>query len=180
MLLWDAPVPAPPSVAPGSQYVFVAAAADPGWLDYLSAVSSLVAALGAIGALYVAAKVAIKELARHHLDAEDRRRRDERGQAEAVTAWAVPRVDREAEGGNPMRNGSVRNASDQAVYDVTIPWRSGPPTVVGVLPPQSTRFINGPGALLSAAAFPVRFRDAAGRWWLRTAEGELSREGQMS
>jgi hypothetical protein len=122
-------------------------------------------------------------------DASEREARDrdaeQRHQAERIVAWA------EWETVQPMMAGGdighwkllLKNSSDLPAFEVTVmaltpdeTWRhtaSDP-----VLPPHSTRSVKAdPGAgrqgHVTRPEVGLRFRDAAGRWWLRTPTGGL-------
>jgi len=151
--------------------------------DWLTAakVTDWLTAIGTCSAVIVSLYFASKE-------ARDKRKRDERHQAELVTAWFVP-----YEGSEDERYDSglrIQNASDQLIYDVVAEVLIRRETavndteerniafgaMVGNVPPGgfTARINTGGGALGARHLIEFAFQDAAGRYWLRYANGKLA------
>src|SRR5215831_18474889 len=148
----------------------------------MSEVTDWLTAIGTFGAVVVSLGLALKEF-------RDKRKRDERHQAELVTAWFVPYerpMDEEEKYDAGLR---VHNASNQLIYDVVAEVLIRRKTavndtkeknlafgaMVGNVPPGGfTAGINtGGGALDARHLIELAFQDAAGRYWLRKANGKL-------
>lgn len=153
------------------------------WGDY----PTWLAAVGTIAAVIVALALAGRE-ARH------RKRESERNQAELITAWLIPDGDLTTSGLVLPVIGIV-NASQQLAYRVIaslVPVRGairddfresiGRPAGAfrafkGELPPGRTNLeVENPGGGMHIRfAVELSFRDAAGRTWVRKADGQLVR-----
>ena len=150
----------------------------------MTATTDWLTAIGTCGAVAVSLGLSIIEL-------RSRGRREERRQAEQITAWYVPyegtpREDR------PMDVGlRINNGSNQLVYDLVAECLLGRKTAVGdtedmnlefgalignVPPGGYTGYINTSGGALGRRhGLEFAFQDAAGRYWLRRANGKLER-----
>jgi hypothetical protein len=147
----------------------------------MSVVTDWLTSIGTCGAVIVSLWLALKE-------GRDRRKRDERHQAELVTACFVPYegpMDEEEKYDSGLR---VHNASNQLIYDVVAEVLIRRKTavndteeknlifgaMVGNVPPGGfTASINTGGGALGARHINFAFQDAAGRYWLRNANGTL-------
>jgi hypothetical protein len=146
----------------------------------MTEVTDWLTAIGTCGAVTVSLWLALKEM-------RDKRKRDERHQAELVTAWFVPYKDEDGEAYSGLR---VHNASNQMIYDVvaevlirrktavndTEERNIGFGAMVGNVPPGGfTARIHREGMLGAQHLIEFAFQDAAGRYWLRHANGKLER-----
>jgi hypothetical protein len=143
--------------------------------------------MGTIGAVFAAVIIAGR-------DARDRRREREQQQADQVTAW-LDQVGGPTTAGLRMPVVAIVNGSQQLAYRVIaslVPVRgairqdfrpvvgAGPwefRAFKGELPPGRTNLeIEHPGGGMHIRfAIELAFRDAAGRSWVRSAEGKLRR-----
>ena len=149
--------------------------------DWLTAakVTDWLTAIGTCSAVIVSLYFASKE-------ARDKRKRDERHQAELVTAWFVPYEGTDERYDAELR---VQNASDQLIYDVIAEVLISRKTAVndteerniafgatvGNVPPGgfTASIDTGGGALGRRHLIELAFQDAAGRYWLHNANGKL-------
>jgi hypothetical protein len=153
------------------------------WGDY----PTWLAAIGTILAVVVALGLASRE-------SRDRRRADERRQAELITAW-LETVGDATTAGLVMPVVAIVNGSQQLAYRVIaslVPVRGAISDnfreVIGRQPGEFRAFkgelplgrtnieIRHPGGGMHIRfAIEIAFCDAAGRSWVRTAQGELKR-----
>jgi len=141
-------------------------------------------AIGTCGAVFVSLGLSFNEL-------RSRRKREEREQAEQITAWYVP-FEGEPREDRPMCVGlRISNGSNQLVYDLVAQCLLGRRTAVGdtedrnlefgalignVPPGGYTGYINTSGGALGRRhGLEFAFQDAAGLYWLRRANGKLER-----
>jgi hypothetical protein len=150
-------------------------------LDWVSAISSVISALG----VAVAIVLLFPQLREFRSNAAER----ERSVAVKVTAWAEKRDDK-------GRWIVAHNASDRPVYEVRLwlirgdpvpeqesepPWNRRPTAQRAVLTPHDDlRYRISAAAMRTAAPLtrpPVEivFRDDSERWWWRDAMGRLVR-----
>lgn len=134
------------------------------------------AAIGTVGALFVALILLRNELA-------DRRRAAEvadRRPADGIFAWAEPRTD--AGGWQTF----VHNRSDEPIYDAVVYFTplTDPPlpteeSVWGTVPPggpkAGDRYGDRPGDLFGIPPVEIEFTDGRGRHWRRDDTGQLQR-----
>ncbi len=140
-----------------------------------------VAAVGTVGAVIVALVLSGRE-GRRQIRAQRRH------QAELVTGWLSGNSRSSSETQQMLRRVDLQNASSQLVYHViislvitrgagTIQREYGTEyrTFLGELPPgkRSTEIEHGDGGMMMRFGIELAFRDAAGRSWLRDADGLL-------
>jgi hypothetical protein len=150
----------------------------------MTAATDWLTALGTCGAVVVSLGLSFNELL-------SRRRREEREQAEQITAWFVPLEGKPPEG-HPMAVGlRISNGSNQLVYDLIAQCLLGRRTaagdsedmnlefgaLIGNVPPGGyTGYINTSGGGVGRRhGLEFAFQDASGRYWLRRANGRLER-----
>lgn len=134
------------------------------------------AAVGTVGALFVALALLCREMKdrRHAAEMADRK------PADGVFAWVEPRTD--AGGWQTF----VLNRSDQPVYDAVVYFTplTDPPlptveSVWGTVPPgdprPGDRFGDHPTDLFGIPTVEIEFTDGRGRHWRRDADGQLRR-----
>jgi hypothetical protein len=158
-----------------------------GWAEGLTAVASVLAAVGTVGALVAAfVQIANERTARRRL-ANEADQRDRRAQAELVSAW----YDRDIEeAGSLHAYLTLSNRSDapvyQAVATLVIVRGAGPVSgrevrddasrsVLWNIPPGRMRTVvsGGWAGMSRVPAGELAFTDAAGHHWLRRADGRL-------
>lgn len=136
------------------------------------------AAIGTVGALFVALVLLRNELA-------DRRRAAEvadRRPADGIFAWAEPRTD--AGGWQTF----ILNRSDEPIYDAVVyftpltdPAIPTQESVWGTIPPggpkPGDRYGDRPGDLFGIPPVEIEFTDGRGRHWRRDARGQLQKLG---
>lgn len=150
--------------------------------DWLSAVGSLVAAAGALGALVIGVVLLRPQLS----DFRSRRSEAEQAQAATITAWS----ERLAPEGRWL---VAHNGSDSPVFDVRLWLITGDPPEHEDAPPQRApsaaravltphdelRYLIDANRLKPPPAtrppVEVAFRDIAGREWWRDAMGRLKK-----
>jgi hypothetical protein len=151
---------------------------------FMTEVTDWLTAIGTCGAVVVSLGLALKEL-------RDKRKRDERHQAELVTAWFVPYEGPKDDEYAEYSGLRVHNASDQLIYDVVAEVLISRKTavndteerniafgaMVGNVPPGgfTARINTGGGAMGRRHLVEFAFQDAASRYWLRHANGKLER-----
>jgi hypothetical protein len=166
----------------------------PTWIVALATASALVAAFRA--ALYTKRLFETEQ-------ARDARaeQRDLRAQAEHVSAW-IQAKDQKIVAGSFTRSLGIQlstallNSSTQAVYDVKMTFSAGSVVAgltdsIDVLPPLTKAALRPlpklaqtqleAGLQTSSGETPrvaLEFSDAAGRRWLRAADGTLEQQGQ--
>jgi hypothetical protein len=153
------------------------------WGDY----PTWLAAIGTVGAVFTAVVIAGR-------DARERRRERERQQAELITAW-LDQIGGPTTAGLVLPVIAIVNGSQQLAYRVIaslVPVRGAITddfrqrmeregeafrVFVGELPPGRTnRQVEYPGGGMQIRfAVELALRDAAGRSWVRTAQGDLQR-----
>jgi hypothetical protein len=156
--------------------------------DWITAVGTAGGAIGTVGAVIVALRLARRSDQREW-------RREERHQAERVTAWMEPIDNPTAEEQqNDLQVLCIRNASDLLIYDLiaevvgvqgsfrkTAVGDNGDNNVrlgarVGTVRPGETRArisTDSGRGMYKRFAIEIAFIDAAGRRWLRRADGSL-------
>jgi len=153
------------------------------WGDY----PTWLAAVGTIGAVFAAVIIAGR-------DARDRRREREQQQADQMTAW-LDQIGGPTTAGLVLPVIAIINGSQQLAYRVIaslVPVRGAISedfrqkigreaeafrTFKGELPPGRTNLeVQYPGGGMQIRfAVELAFRDAAGRSWVRSADGVLKR-----
>src|SRR5581483_640017 len=156
--------------------------------EWITAFATVGSALGTIGAVIVALWLARNK-------GRETREREDRRQAEQITAWFVPYTGEQSSSYMVYMGLRVRNASDQLVYDLIAEvvsvqgafrdaavGESGERnleygTLVGNVPPGevTTRINTGGRGMYVRHAIELAFKDAAGRCWLRRGNGSLER-----
>jgi hypothetical protein len=153
----------------------------------VSVAADWLTAVGTCGAVIVSVGLAIKELV-------DKRKRDERRQAELITAWFVPYPGEKPEHREVFVGLYVSNASSQLIYDFVAVCLLGRRTAVdgpgdlnlgmgaliGNVPPGGyTGYVNTSGGALGRRhSLEFAFPDSAGRYWFRGTNGKLRRISQ--
>lgn len=161
------PLPAPPVVTDPVYHVVV----QSDWLDYLTA-------FGTVAAVLVALYLGLFDVLRWVRDERKRRSEEIRADAERVSAWTERSM--RVQGSYSLREqvhefvGVVANDAKRPIYEAAIEYESSPPVVVGFVAPGE-RVVVRDSTMPEGRAegLPVTFRDAAGRWWHRTADGEI-------
>jgi hypothetical protein len=154
----------------------------------LSEITDWLTAIGTCGAVITSLYFAAK-------DTRERRRHDERAQAEKLTAWFVP-YEGEQDNIHKIYLGlRIKNSSDELIYDVIAESVSLQGafrhTAVGdtdernrefgvlvgnIAPGEYTTRINyGGGGMHKRFWIELAFQDAAGRFWVRHGDGKLER-----
>jgi hypothetical protein len=160
--------------------------------DWISAIGSIGGAVATSAAVVTALWLAGKQ---------DRAstRRQEREQAEKITAWYIDFAGPQPIPGRLMTGIRIKNASDQVVYDLVAQvvglqgsfrrtavgdtaernYEYGAP--VGNIPPgEVDSFIDGSGGGMHRRfGVEFAFQDAAGRFWLRRGNGTLDRVSDL-
>jgi hypothetical protein len=160
--------------------------------DWIIAGGTALAAVGTVGALFVALRQIKTERDARQLQEADTRRKERREQAERVSAW-LSGPDLETIQPVALLNGSSEPVYRAVVWMVFIQG-AGPQTgkeaaalyreqgtwhfysALSVIPPgrSYTSFGGGWGALSARPGVEVAFTDRAGIHWLRSADGVLN------
>ena len=156
--------------------------------DWISALATVGAAVGTVAAVITSLWLARRQ-------GREIREREDRQQAEQLTAWFVPY---EGEQDNPTKlyiGLRIKNASNQLVYDVvaqtvgvqgsfrktavgdTDEKNRYYGALIGNVPPGeiTTRIDNSGGGMHRRFWVELAFQDAAGRYWIRHGNGVLKR-----
>jgi hypothetical protein len=156
--------------------------------DWISALATVGSAFGTVAAVIVALWLAQKQ-------GRQIRRREERYQAERLTAWFVPYEGPQDHPHRVWQRLRLNNSSDQVIYDVIaqIVALQGAfrdtgvgegdlrnlefGALVGNLPPGevTVRINTGGHGMALRHGIELAFKDAAGRYWLRRGNGSLER-----
>jgi hypothetical protein len=159
--------------------------------EWLSAIGEIGGALATTAAVVTALWLAGKQ------ERENRRRQD-REQAEKITAWYVPFYGPQPIPGRLFTGIKIRNASDQLVYDLvaqvvglqgsfrktavgdTAERNHEVGATVGNVPPGEveSRIDGSGGGMHRRFGIEIAFQDAAGRFWLRRGNGILEQVDQ--
>jgi hypothetical protein len=152
----------------------------------LSDITDWATAIGTCGAVIVSLIYATRDL-------RQRRRQEERQQAEQLTAWFVPYKEKQDDENKFYEGLRVKNASNQLIYDLIVQVVAAQGAfrrtavgdaravefgaMVGNIPPGeiTTRINTGGGGMHKRLWVELAFQDAAGRYWLRDGSGTLKR-----
>jgi len=174
-----------------------------GGYDWPNLVVQVVIAIATIGTLAWAVRTGRDEAKRASAERQERLEFEERAQATRVSAWEHQRV--EQPDGTPVeanldydygtaeekRRIYVHNGSDAPVYDVVVRYddllseNSSSTWMHAILLPGSesrsrqVTLVPNCGAPSEDVVLEIEFRDAAGRYWSRDADGILRRKPDL-
>ncbi|WP_353707546.1 hypothetical protein ABRQ22_16780 [Cellulosimicrobium sp. ES-005] len=135
-------------------------------VDVSTSLTDVVAAIGTVGALLIAALAYGAEVRR-------RRRESKWGQAERVSAWIG---DATVSTSSTDAGLFLRNDSGAMVYGVRVHLHDGAlGTIDGAIAPETTQeyYLEYDRPVLRVIPVDIEFQDAAGRSWKRHRDGRL-------